>query len=98
MNAKWTGIDLDQSLSTLSTSSTWSTRQFPQSLRHREQLVRLIEAPDCNVLKPVEHMSGNSILREALLVIDHTAYHLGEFVLGRQVLGHWKSGLEEGAG
>jgi hypothetical protein len=38
-------------------------------------------------------MEGRSVLREALLVIDHTAYHVGEFVVARQVMGAWKSSL-----
>ncbi|MFW6243917.1 MAG: DinB family protein [Desulfovibrionales bacterium] len=96
------------------TSPTWPNGYWPdqdaeadraavnttvkQFLADREQLVQLIEEPGCKVLEPVEHMSGNSILREALLVVDHTAYHLGEFVMGRQIMGYWKSGLEDGAG
>jgi hypothetical protein len=37
---------------------------------------------------------GNrSILRCTLIIIDHTAYHLGEFVMGRQILGAWESEL-----
>jgi hypothetical protein len=29
-------------------------------------------------------------LREALLLADHNAYHLGEFVVLRRLLGAWK--------
>ena len=64
-----------------------------QFFADRRELIRLIQDPECNVLEPVEHMSDRSILRQALLVVDHNAYHLGEFVMGRQILGAWKSEL-----
>lgn len=59
----------------------------------RDELIGLIEDPECKVLEPVAHMDGRSIMRAALLVIDHTAYHLGEFVMARQMAGAWKSEL-----
>ena len=33
---------------------------------------------------------GQTILREALLVADHNAYHLGELVMIRRLVGAWK--------
>ncbi|MFW5745723.1 MAG: DinB family protein [Spirochaetota bacterium] len=60
----------------------------------RDELIGVIEDPACNVLEPVAHMDGRSIMRAALLVIDHTAYHLGEFVMARQMAGAWESELE----
>jgi len=33
---------------------------------------------------------GHTILREALLVADHNAYHVGQIVMVRQALGAWK--------
>jgi len=35
------------------------------------------------------HAPGYSLLREILLVSDHTAYHTGEFAILRQVMGTW---------
>ena len=32
---------------------------------------------------------GQTVLREALLVADHNAYHLGQLVLLRRCLGSW---------
>jgi len=37
----------------------------------------------------IPHGNGQTILREALLVADHNAYHLGELVLLRRLLGAW---------
>jgi hypothetical protein len=33
---------------------------------------------------------GQTILREALLVADHAAYHVGQLVLLRRMLGIWR--------
>jgi hypothetical protein len=57
------------------------------------ELIALIEERQCDIFKPVAHMDNRSILRAVLLVIDHNAYHLGEFVMARQILGAWKSEL-----
>jgi len=38
----------------------------------------------------IPHGDGQTILREALLVADHNAYHLGQLVLIRRLLGIWK--------
>jgi len=38
----------------------------------------------------IPHGDGQTILREALVVADHNAYHLGELVLLRRLLGAWK--------
>jgi hypothetical protein len=34
---------------------------------------------------------GQTILREALLIADHNAYHLGELLMIRRLLGAWKT-------
>jgi uncharacterized damage-inducible protein DinB len=35
--------------------------------------------------------SGQTVLREALLVADHNAYHLGQLVALRRALGAWSA-------
>lgn len=62
-------------------------------LRDRESFIAFIIEPQRDIFAPVAHMDGGSVFRTALLAIDHTAYHLGEFVMGRQMLGHWRSEL-----
>ena len=39
----------------------------------------------------IPHGTGQTILREALLVADHNAYHLGQVILVRRLLGAWKA-------
>lgn len=38
----------------------------------------------------IPHGEGQTLLREALLTADHNAYHVGELVLVRRLLGAWK--------
>src|SRR5262249_12630952 len=43
-----------------------------------------------DLLAPIPHADGKTILREALILADHNAYHLGELVLLRRLLGAWE--------
>ena len=50
----------------------------------------LVADPDADLLKEIPHgLPGHTILREALLVADHNAYHLGQLVIVRRALGAW---------
>jgi hypothetical protein len=49
----------------------------------------LIEDPGTDLFAKIPHGEGQTILREGLLVADHNAYHLGEMVLVRRLLGAW---------
>jgi len=49
----------------------------------------LVSNPDTDLFKPIPHGQGQTILREALLVADHNAYHLGQLVTVRRLLGAW---------
>jgi uncharacterized damage-inducible protein DinB len=54
----------------------------------RAALERLAaEQPDLTARVP--HGDGQTYLRELLLVADHTAYHVGQLVLVRRLLGVW---------
>jgi uncharacterized damage-inducible protein DinB len=39
--------------------------------------------------EPFAWGDGQTLLREALLIADHNAYHIGQIVLARQLLGIW---------
>ena len=49
----------------------------------------LITKPGVDLYKPFRWGDGQNLLREALLLADHNAYHLGEFVVLRRLLGVW---------
>ncbi len=51
----------------------------------------LVAADSTDLFAKIPHGTGQTILREALLVADHNAYHLGEFMLVRRLLGAWGS-------
>jgi hypothetical protein len=55
----------------------------------RDQLKRLAADPAVDLFAPVPQGEGQTFLRELLLVADHNAYHLGEFVVARRLLGAW---------
>jgi len=38
----------------------------------------------------IPHGEGRTYLREILLVADHNAYHLGQIVQARKLLGDWR--------
>jgi len=54
-----------------------------------ETLQQLAADPSVDLFAPIPHGHGQSILRELLLVADHTAFHLGEFGILRQVMQTW---------
>jgi hypothetical protein len=49
----------------------------------------LVADPATDLYATIPHGTGQTILREALLVADHNAYHTGEFAILRQVMGTW---------
>jgi hypothetical protein len=51
--------------------------------------IALIEKPTSDLYKPFRWGDGQTLLRETLLIADHNAYHLGELILLRRLLGAW---------
>jgi len=49
----------------------------------------LLTKPDVDLYKPFRWGDGQNLLREALLIADHNAYHLGELIVIRRLLGIW---------
>jgi hypothetical protein len=47
---------------------------------------QLVADPTTDLYTPIPHGTGQTILREALLVADHNAYHLGQAMLVRRLL------------
>lgn len=54
-----------------------------------DEMVRLVQDPTNNLYTPIPYGSGQTLLREAMLVAEHNAYHLGEIVVIRRLLGDW---------
>ena len=64
-----------------------SVEAFRAGLR---AMAALVADESTDLFAQLPHGDGQTILREALLVADHNAYHLGQFVLLRRLAGAWK--------
>jgi hypothetical protein len=63
-----------------------SVEQFRADL---EAMRTLVADPATDLFARLTHGDGQTVLREALLVADHNAYHIGELVFLRRLLGAW---------
>lgn len=54
-------------------------------------MAELVKNESTDLLEPISHADGKTVMREALLLADHNAYHLGQLVMLRKLLGAWKS-------
>ncbi len=55
-----------------------------------QAMIDLVADPHTDLFARIPHGDGQTVLREALLVADHNAYHLGQLVILRRGLGAWK--------
>jgi len=73
-----------------------SAEAWEESIRgyrtDREMLKALAADPELDLFARIPHGSGQTYLRELLLVADHTAYHVGQLVAVRRLLGNWPGG------
>lgn len=56
----------------------------------RRAFQRLAAKSSLDLFAKIPHGSGQTYLREILLAADHAAYHVGEMVAVRRLLGAWK--------
>jgi hypothetical protein len=54
-----------------------------------QRMIRLVRNPKTDLLAKIPHGSGQTLLREALVLADHNSYHLGQLVVLRRALGAW---------
>ncbi len=59
--------------------------------RDMQALQAIAMDPQIDLHARIPWGTGQTILRELLLVADHNAYHIGEFAIMRQVMGTWGS-------
>jgi hypothetical protein len=75
--------------------ATGTEAQFQESvaafLADRAALRAIAADPAVDLLAPIPHTPGHSVLREVRICADHNAYHVGEFAILRQVMGTWPS-------
>ncbi len=63
-----------------------SVRAIRKDLEEFESLIR---DPKQDLYRKFPWGDGQTLLREALLIADHNAYHIGQLVLVRRLLGLW---------
>lgn len=55
-----------------------------------QAMIALVTDPKTDLYKPIPLSPvGATVIREAMLVVDHNAYHLGEFAILRQTVNAW---------
>lgn len=59
-------------------------------VKDRDAFIALLQDPKRDLYQPFPWGDGQTLLREALVVLDHNAYHVGEIVMLRRFLGSWK--------
>jgi len=57
--------------------------------RHVGEMKALVADPERGLTAPLTWSERSTLLREALLAADHAAYHVGQLVLVRRLLGAW---------
>jgi len=60
-----------------------SVREFQKD---SEELDALVQNAKQNLFAPFEHGTGQTLLREALLVANHNSYHLGQLMFLKKIL------------
>jgi|SRR5215471_7580322 len=70
-----------------------SARQWDDSVSQYKKDLEAVEAlamnPAIDLFAKIPHGSGQTYLRELILIADHASYHVGQLVLVRRLLGAW---------
>lgn len=78
----------------------WPEEQQPETIKDwqhslqeiqkdRQRMIDLIKDESNKLFEPIPHGEGQHLFREAVLLIDHEAYHTGQIVTMRKMLKIW---------
>ncbi len=78
----------------------WSKETGPKNIKTRnesvdqvrydlDRMISMVMDFDNSLYKPFPHGNGQNLLREAMLVANHNAYHIGQIIVVRRLLGSW---------
>ena len=70
------------------TAAAWG-QSIAAFQRDREALKQLAVDPTIDLFAKIPHGTGQTYLRELVLVIDHNAHHVGQLIVVRRLLGAW---------
>ncbi len=69
--------------------AAWNT-SIRKTQADQKAMEKLVASKQTDLFAPIPHGTGQTVLREALLLADHNAYHIGQLVLLRRLLRAWK--------
>jgi hypothetical protein len=72
-------------------AAAWD-RSVAAFLEDNRAMQEKVGDPGSDLFTPFAHGEGQTLLREALQIADHNAYHVGELIFLRRLLGIWKPG------
>ena len=72
------------------TAAAWD-ESLASFRRDREAFKKLAADPKIDLFAKIPHGSGQTYLREIILVLDHNAHHVGQLIVVRRLLGAWAS-------
>ena len=59
------------------------------NIKYVDEMIQLVEDEDRELLEPFEHGNGQTLFREAVLLAEHNAYHIGQILIIRRILNIW---------
>lgn len=62
-------------------------KSVAQVRRDRRAMERIVADPKTDLFARIPHGTGQTVLREALVLADHNAYHFGQLLLLRRLVG-----------
>jgi hypothetical protein len=60
----------------------------------RQALIDIVNDPANDLYAKIPWGTGQTIMREIMVITDHNAYHVGEFAIMRQAMNTWGPGHE----
>jgi uncharacterized damage-inducible protein DinB len=84
---KWPDDYWPRAQDTISDES-WE-KSLAEIRRDRDALKKLTTEPGLDLTSKIPQGTGQTYLRTVLVAVDHTAYHTGELVAIRRLLGAW---------
>lgn len=65
-------------------------KALKQIAADRKTFIALLRKAGEEIHTPFSYGDGQTLFREAILIVDHTSYHTGEIVAIRRLLGCWR--------
>ncbi|HKJ31040.1 MAG TPA: DinB family protein [Balneolales bacterium] len=58
-------------------------------IQDKQDMIDMLADQSNDLYEPFAHGNGQNLFREACLIIDHNAYHIGQIILIRKLLNAW---------